>query len=292
MDIGFIGAGAMGTPMVRRLLSAGHSVSVYNRTTARLDALIAEGAALVNSPAAAANHPVVVSMLADDAAVEQTVLSGGFLDALPAGAVHVCMATISVALAATLRDAHAACGRGYVSAPVFGRPSAAAAGKLFVLCAGSADDLQKARPVFDAVGQKTFELGDEAVAANVVKLCGNLSVAVMNETLGELFALAGAHGVAAGELLDVLTGSIYPAPIYRLYGDLIANQAYTPAGFPLHLGLKDARLALAAGESAQVALPLASLVRDQYLKALARGWSDLDWAALAQVSRDDAAGKA
>lgn len=291
MDIGFIGAGAMGAPMVRRLLAAGHKVSVYNRTPQRLDALVREGAVSVDSPADAAASLVTVSMLADDDAVKASVLDAGVLDAMPEGAMHVCMATISVSLAAEMRDLHARRKRGYVSAPVFGRPAAAAAGKLFVLAAGSAADLQVAAPVFDAVGQKTFDLGADPVAANVVKLCGNLSVAIMNETWGELFALAGAHGVVANQLVDVLTGSIYPAPIHRLYGDLIAQRAYTPPGFPLRLGLKDAKLALCAGDGAHVALPLASLVRDQYLKAMARGWSELDWAALGQVSQEDAVGE-
>ncbi|MGE0347933.1 NAD(P)-dependent oxidoreductase [Hydrogenophaga sp.] len=291
MDIGFIGAGAMGVPMIRRLLAAGHKVRVYNRTPHRLHTLVEEGAVSVDSPAAAATSPVTVSMLADDDAVNATVLDAGVLDAMPRGAVHVCMATISVSLAAQMRDAHARHRRGFVSAPVFGRPAAAAAGKLFILAAGTAADLQVAAPVFEAVGQKTFELGADPVAANVVKLCGNLSVAVMNETWGELFALAGAHGVAAQQLVDVLTGSIYPAPIYRLYGDLIAQEAYSPPAFPLRLGLKDAKLALGAADSAHVALPLASLVRDQYLKAVARGWSNLDWAALGQVSREDAVGE-
>ncbi len=289
MNIGFIGIGRMAHGMVKNLLAAGHTVSVYNRTRDKAEALAGDGAIVVDSVADAAANEIVISMLADDRALESVVFADpGFLQALPENAVHVSMATISEAMGRRLTAAHAAANRAYVSAPVFGRPDAASAGKLFVVAAGSAAALQICAPAFDVMGQRTFIVGEEPVAANVVKITGNFMLASTIETLGEAFALARKYDINAGELLDLLTSTLFSAPVYRNYGAMIAEQRYEPAGFKLNLGLKDISLALEAAGAMSVPMPIASVVRDQFLTGIARGYEDLDWAALGRVCADDA----
>jgi len=288
MENGFIGIGAMGECMVRNLLKAGHQVSVFNRTRARAELLAADGAHIANSIEGAASNPVVITMLANDESTAATVFESGFLAALPAGGIHVCMATISAALAARLAENHHAAGQAYVSAPVFGRPLAAAAAQLFIAAAGREDVLTRCQPLFDAMGQRTFHLGESPEAANVVKIAGNFMIASLIETFGEACALTRNYGIEAAQFLDVMTNSIFPAPIYKIYGGLIADERFQPPGFSLRLGLKDIRLVLAAADDKEIALPLASLIRDNYLKAITRGDEALDWAALALVAQEDA----
>lgn len=288
MKTGFIGIGAMGVGMVRNLLKAGHEVTVFNRTRERAEALVADGARLADTLEDAAAQDVVITMLANDEATEATVFDSGFRQAMPVHGLHVCMATISAALGKSLSAAHAEDGRAYVSAPVFGRPPAAAAAQLFMLASGDAAAVERCTPLFEAMGQKTFNLGATPEAANVVKITGNFMLASLIETLGEACALTRNYGIAPEQLIEILCGTIFPAPVYKIYGGLIASEQFEPAGFKLRLGLKDIRLALAAADAKEIALPLASLIRDNYLKALTRGYEDLDWAALALVAQEDA----
>ncbi|HEY0526219.1 MAG TPA: NAD(P)-dependent oxidoreductase [Stellaceae bacterium] len=288
MEIGFLGLGNMGLPMARNLLKAGHAVTVYNRSPGKAEELHRDhGARVARTPAEAA-APVAVTMLADDAAVEAVVFGeNGLLAALPKGAIHISMSTISVALSRRLAAAHEAAGQRYVAAPVFGRPDAAAAGKLFVVAAGAADARATCRPVFDAVGQKTFEPGDDPAAANVVKLSGNFLIAAAIESMGEAFALARKSGIDPRQYLDILTGTLFGAPVYRNYGGMIAEERYAPPGFKLPLGLKDVRLVLAAGDAAGVPMPVASLLHDRFLAGIGRGYGDLDWSALGKIAAND-----
>ena len=289
MNIGFIGIGRMGLGMVRNLLRAGHEIAVYNRTRARAEALAGDGATVVDSALDACANELVISMLADDRAVEDIVFDGGgFLSALPSGAVHVSMATISAALGGRLAAAHAQAGYGYVSAPVFGRPDAAAAAKLFIMAAGPADAVARCQSAFDAMGQRTFVVGEDPVAANVVKICGNFMLASTIEIMGEAFALSRNHGIDPEQFLEVMTNSIFSAPLYKNYGEMMARDTYEPAGFKFVLGLKDVRLALEAADQVTVPMPVASLVRDRFLTGMKRGYEDLDWGALGRVCADDA----
>jgi 3-hydroxyisobutyrate dehydrogenase-like beta-hydroxyacid dehydrogenase len=279
----------MGTPIARNLLDAGHALTVYNRTPGRAQQLVAQGAREVASPArAATGADAVVTMLADDSAVVATVLDGGVLQALRSGAVHVSMSTISPALSRRLVEAHASAGQMYVAAPVFGRPDAAAAKRLWIIAAGPADALAAARPLLEAVGQEVLVVGDDASAANVVKIAGNFLLAAVIEGIGESFALVRKHGIAPERFLEIVNGKVLRSPVYESYGALIAAERYEPAGFKLKHGLKDVRLALQAGDEVAVPLPLASLMRDHYLSAVARGWEEIDWAALAKVSAENA----
>lgn len=289
MNIGFIGLGNMGRGIAENLLKAGHTLVVYNRTRARAEALAARGARVADTPAECCRGEVVFTMLADDAAVEAVALGdAGVVASLPAGAVHVSMSTISVALSGRLAEAHARAGNAYVAAPVFGRPEAAAAAKLFVVAAGPAAAVTKCQPLFDAIGQRTYLMGESAVSANAVKLAGNFMIAAVLESLGEAFALVRKHGIAPAQFLELITSSLFNAPVYKTYGSLVAGETYKPAGFQLPLGLKDVHLALAAAEAVNVPLPLASLVRDRMITALARGYGDSDWSVIAKISAESA----
>jgi 3-hydroxyisobutyrate dehydrogenase-like beta-hydroxyacid dehydrogenase len=284
MEIGFIGAGRMGSGMVRSLLRAGHQVTLYNRTREKAAPLEAEGARLADTPAAVCGAGLVVTMLADDASVEGVTFGEqGILSALPPGGIHVSSSTISVAFSDRLAEAHEKSGRHYVAAPVFGRPDVAEAGKLFMMAAGAAALLERCRPVFDAVGQRTFIIGERPSQANLVKLGGNFLLAAMIESLGEAIALMRKGGIEAGSFVDVITNTLFNAPAYRTYGGIIANEKYEPAGFPVAMGLKDVRLALAAADANAVPMPVASLVRDHFIEAIAHGHRDSDWGSLARV---------
>ncbi|HUK53831.1 MAG TPA: NAD(P)-dependent oxidoreductase [Candidatus Binatia bacterium] len=289
MNIGFIGLGSMGAGMAENLLKAGHTVTVYNRTRSRAEALAAKGAQLAPTPAEACRGDAVLTMVADDAALEAVTMgANGILASLQPGAVHVSMSTISVALSARLEEAHTRAGSIYIAAPVFGRPEAAAAAKLFVVAAGPAAAIQRCQPLFDAMGQKTYVIGEGASAANVVKLSGNFMLAAAVESLGEALALVRKHGLDPAQFLELITGSIFTAPAYKTYGSIIVREAYQPAGFKMPLALKDVRLMLAAGEAAGVPLPLASLVRDHAIAAIARGYGEWDWSALGKIAAENA----
>ncbi len=290
MKTSFIGLGSMGLPMARNLLQAGHRLTVYNRTRARADQLASLHPVVAETAAAAARGAdVLVTMLADDAALEGVMLGpDGALAALPRGAIHLSMSTVSPSLAHALAERHEGVGQLYVAAPVFGRPDAAEARKLWIVAAGPAQAIERCRPLLDALGQEVIPAGEEPARANVIKLAGNFLLAAAIEAMGEAFVLARKHGVAPADLLDVVNGRLFRSPIYENYGKLIAEERYEPAGFKLKHGLKDLRLALAAAESVAAPLPLASLMRDRYVSAVARGWSDSGWSALARVAAADA----
>jgi len=207
---------------------------------------------------------------------------------MAAGAIHLSMSTISVALSDRLTEAHQRAGQHYVAAPVFGRPQAAAAAQLNIIAAGASDAVEQCRPVLDALGQKTFVVGEKPSIANLIKLSGNFLIISMTESLGEAFALTRKYGIDPNQYLDILTTILFPAPIYKSYGGLIAGQKYEPPGFRLKLGLKDVRLALAAAEAESVPMPVASIARDHLISAMARGYKDLDIAALALICAEDA----
>jgi 3-hydroxyisobutyrate dehydrogenase-like beta-hydroxyacid dehydrogenase len=286
MNLTFIGLGSMGLPMARHLLEAGHTLTVYNRTPARAEALSREGARVAATPRdAAARADILITMLADDAAVEAVLFGAdGALAGLPAGAIHASMSTISQTCSRRLAGEHRQRGQDYVAAPVFGRPEAAEAGKLWIVAAGPAAALERCRPVFDALGQGVEIVGEDPAAANIVKIAGNFLLVAAIEAMGEAFALVRKHGIAPARLLEIVNGRVLRSPVYENYGGLIAGGRYEPAGFKLEHGLKDVRLALGAGDEVSAPLPLASLARDHYLAALAWGWGERDWAALAEVS--------
>jgi 3-hydroxyisobutyrate dehydrogenase-like beta-hydroxyacid dehydrogenase len=289
MKVGFIGLGNMGRPMARNLVRAGHELVVYNRTRSRADELAREGPAVAASVAEASAPGVVMTMLADDSAVEEVTFGkDGILGALPAGGIHMSCSTISIVLARRLAESHLQRGQDFVASPVFGRPQAAEAAKLLIVAAGPDRAVERCRPLFEATGHQLFVLGSEATAANALKLGGNFLIASMLEALGEAFALMRKSGVNPAQFLEIVNGSLLKSPVYENYGKILVEEKFQPAGFKMHLGLKDVRLILAAGEGAAVPLPLASLIRDHLISGIARGYGELDWSAVAKVVAADA----
>jgi len=288
MRVGFIGLGNMGVAMAATLIKAGHELTVYNRTPAKAEALVDQGARYAQTVADACRGEVVITMLSDDNALENVVFGeNGIATVLSPGAIHISSSTVSVALADKLTAAHAAKGQKFVAAPVFGRPEAAAAAKLFIAVAGADDAVDACMPIFNALGQRTFRFGPKPSAAALVKISGNFLIASVLESLSEVLALVGKGGLNQREYLDFLTSTLFTAPVYKTYGGLIIEKKFQPAGFAAPLGLKDVRLALSAGENLRVPLPLASLLRDRFLTLLARGGESLDWSAIAQVAAAD-----
>jgi 3-hydroxyisobutyrate dehydrogenase-like beta-hydroxyacid dehydrogenase len=289
MKIGFIGLGGMGSGMAMNLLKGGHDVTLYNRTRAKAEALIDNGAKVADTISQACQAEAVCTMLADDNAVESVVFGdGGVLASLAKDAIHISSSTISVALSKRLTQAHAKAGQHFVAAPVFGRPDAAAAGQLFVVAAGPSEVLQTVAPILSSVGQRTFIISETPSAANLVKLSGNFLIACVIESLGEAMALVSKAGIDQRQFLEVLTSTLFGAPVYKTYGRLIAERKFEPAGFAAPLGQKDIRLTLAAAEELRVPLPLASLLRDRFLTLLAYGGDKLDWSAIGQLAANDA----
>src|SRR5882762_6289859 len=290
MKVGFIGLGNMGSAIARNLIKAEHNLTVYNRTRSRAEPFASLGARIAETPSeAAADAEVLITMLADDAAVEGVIFApGNAIQALPAGAVHVSMSTISVALSRRLAKAHRKRKLHYVAATVFGRPDVAAAGKLFIVAGGPSEPIERCQPLFDAIGQKTFRAGEEAHGANAIKLAGNFIITTVIESLAEAFAFGRKSGVDPHTFLDVLTNSLFPGPVYQTYGNMIASDQFEPVGFKLPLGFKDNHLLLAAAEEAAVPMPMASLVHDRFVAALAQGLGESDWAAIARLSYEDA----
>jgi 3-hydroxyisobutyrate dehydrogenase-like beta-hydroxyacid dehydrogenase len=289
MNVGFIGLGHMGKAIATNLLRAGHQLSVWNRSSGPAAELVSLGATLLTDPAAAARTDVLFTMLADDGAHRAVLLDQAVLGRATRGLIHVNLATISVALARELAAAAAAHGVRYVAAPVFGRPEVAQAGKLNIVAAGDCESLARIEPLLAAIGQKTWRVPGPPESANAVKLAGNFMIASAIEAMGEAAALSEAHGVGARQFLEILTQTLFASPVYQVYGGLIAERRYAPAGFKLRLGLKDVRLALEAGEEKNVALPLGSLLRDHFIEALAGGQAEQDWSAIAELSRRRAA---
>jgi 3-hydroxyisobutyrate dehydrogenase-like beta-hydroxyacid dehydrogenase len=290
MRIAFIGLGHMGLPIASNLLNAGYSLVVWNRTREKAAPLVAKGATQADTPRDAVDPSgIVITMVADDAAVEGVVFGpDGFGEKLGQGGLHIAMSTISPTLSKRLAEYHQARGAAYVAAPVFGRPDAAAAKKLFVLCAGPVDARQRARPLLEAVGQKVFDITEEPSHANVIKLGGNFMIMAAIEAMAEAFTLGEKHGVPREKFMEVLTQSLFSAPAYVNYGKQIANHAYEPPGFKLSLGFKDANLVAASANNVLAPMPLGALMVTRFQAAMAKGWQDLDWAGVALNVTQDA----
>ena len=288
MKIGFIGLGQMGAGIAANLLKAGHEVAVYNRTFSKTEALVRLGAQAQRSVEAVCAAEVVITMLADDDALESIVFgTRGVLASLKKGAAHISSSTISVALSKRIAAAHADADQHYLAAPVFGRPDAAASGKLFVVVGGQPKLVETYMPLFKSMGQRTFVMSARPEDANLVKLSGNFLIAAVIESLGEALALIGKGGIDQQQYLDLLTSTLFDAPVYKTYGRLIVERRFEPAGFAAPLGQKDICLTLAAAETLNVPLPLASLLRDRFLTLLAQGGEALDWSAIGQLAARD-----
>ena len=282
MDIGFIGVGSMGAAMIPNLVKAGHRVSAWNRNEAAIGAIA--GLTALSSPAAAFANEAVLTMLSDDAAVRSVIIDSGALASPRNGCVHVMMATISPGLVEELKALHHEAGIAYVAAPVLGVPAVAAEGQLNILAAGDPASIAAMQPLFDALGRKTWHLGDDPVHANIAKIAGNMMITLAIEAMGEATALTGHYGLAAGDFLDVMTNTVFASPSYKRYGGYIASNTYEP-GFKLTLGLKDVNLALDAARAKGATLPAAEIVRGTMVEAVDQGLGAKDWSVLAKVTR-------
>lgn len=281
MKVGFMGLGLMGRGMAGRLLEAGHELIVHNRTAAAGEPLRARGAGIAASPLDLLGADVVISMLADDTAVESMCIASGFATAMKPGCLHVNMATVSLRMAKRLTALHRAAGSDYVAAPVFGRPAAAEKGQLDIIAGGTAAALKRCEPLFAAMGKHVFVAGDEPAAANIVKIARNYMLAAAVESMSEAFALVRKSGVDARAFYELVTSTSFSGGSYRNYGKLMVDRTFDNASFTLKLGLKDVELALAAGGDTQVPLPMAGVIREQHIGALNRGLGDKDWASMA-----------
>jgi 3-hydroxyisobutyrate dehydrogenase-like beta-hydroxyacid dehydrogenase len=285
MNIAYLGLGNMGAAIVRHLLEAGYRVTVFNRNREKTNAVASAGARVAATPAEAARGAdVAFSMLADDAATERVVFAeDGLAAGLAPEAIHVSNSTISLAMARRLSSEHHSRGQFYVSAPVFGRPEAAAAKRLLVVAAGDENAIQRVKPLLDAIGRGTTVAGNEAWRANAIKLCGNFMIMSLVETFAEAFTTLRKAGVDHRLFLDVMN-ELFASPVYKNYGAVIADQRYLPAAFFLRLGLKDANLVLDAAREAGASMPIAELFRDNLLAAMAQGMSEWDWSSVAEIA--------
>jgi 3-hydroxyisobutyrate dehydrogenase-like beta-hydroxyacid dehydrogenase len=281
MKVGFIGLGQMGRPMAERLLGAGHGVKVYNRTRAAAEPLGSAGAKVAERAEDLLDADIVVSMLADDAAVKAVWLDSGIAGRMPKGAAHLNMSTVSMAIARRLAVEHGRGGSLYVSAPVFGRPHVAAQGQLDVIAAGSAEALERCQPLLKVMAKQIFVVGEEPAKANAVKIARNFLLATVIESLGEAFALVRKSGVDAAAFHNILASTSLGSPVVKNYGKMIVEQAWSPAQFSATLGLKDVELALAAAQELGMPLPSADLIRKNFLAAIEAGRGGQDWVALA-----------
>ena len=284
MDVGMLGLGNMGSAMARRLIMAGHRVTVWNRSPEPVEALIAEGAHSAADPAEAFQGEAAVTMLANDEAMREVVLEQALPGARP-GLVHLMTSTITVGLCRALESAHEDAGVQLVAAPVMGRPDVAAAGELNILAAGPEAAIGRVQPLLDAIGRRTWRIGDRPHLASVAKLAANFTLASAIEAMAEAFTLVERHGLDPQLLHDVLSNTLFAAPAYKVYGQTIVDRAFEPAGFGLPLGLKDVRSAMEAGEAVGAPLPFASVMRDNFLDAISHGDAGKDWSAVSQVAR-------
>jgi len=288
--LGFIGLGNMGEPIAANLLAVGYGLRVYNRTASKAAPLLAKGATAAKNPADVASPGgIVLTMLADDRALEEVCLpAGSFVEKLGAGGIHISISTIAPATARRLAAHHAKHNVEYVASPVFGRPDAAAAKRLWVCTSGAAAAKKRVQPVLEAIGQGIFDFGEDAGSANVVKLCGNFMIASAIEAISESLTLAEINGISKSAVAELFGKTLFACPVYQGYGRQIAEQKFEPAGFRLALGLKDISLALETAAASSVPMPLASLLRDRWMTAIAKERGNLDWTAVALGVAEDA----
>ncbi|MBI3780498.1 MAG: NAD(P)-dependent oxidoreductase [candidate division NC10 bacterium] len=289
-SIGFVGLGNMGEPMASNLLKAGHALRVYNRTPARAASLMAQGAKLVPRLSEVADPGgIVITMLSDDQALEGAVADdNGLLQRLGPGGIHLSMSTVSPATARNLAERHRRYGVTYLAAPVFGRPQAAVARKLWICVSGPRAAKDRVQPILSALGQAVFDFGEDPGAANVVKLSGNFLIASAIEAMAEAMTFAEKNGIDRARLIDMLAQTMFACPIYQNYGKAIVQEDYKPARFRLSLGLKDIDLVLQTAAASKTPMPLASMLHDRFISAMAKGREELDWAAFALGAWEDA----
>ena len=269
----------MGSPMARRLLTAGYQLTVWNRSRARAEALAAQGATLAVTPAEAVRDAdVVLTMLFDDAANEEVLFGGeGVLDALRPGGLHIAMSTISVALSERLTAEHARRGQGFVAAPVFGRPNVAEQGRLWIVLGGAETAIATARPLLQPMSRGISVVGPEPRQAHALKLGGNFLISAMIHGLGEAFVYARAQGIDPEMFLETVNSALFQSPFYAAYGKVMLHPPGEP-GATIELGAKDMRLLRKAAADRGTRLSLADNLAEVFAEAQKAGLGGMDWA--------------
>jgi 3-hydroxyisobutyrate dehydrogenase-like beta-hydroxyacid dehydrogenase len=283
MKVGFIGLGRMGQAMARRILDGGHELAVYNRTPGKVRELGDSGARIAGSIAEAATYgEAVFTMLADDAALEDVAWRQGLLQSLPKGHIHICAGTHGVGVVGKLQAAHTQAGQIIIASPMLGRPEVVASGQAGVVVAGPTEAVVRCRPLFEAISRRVFEAGSEPAAATAIKIANNFVLGCAIEAMGEGFSLVRKYGVAPQVFYDVMTDGLFASSAYKVYGRIIVEESYATVGQMATLGLKDANLALIAGEAVGVPLPSGNVWRDRLVGAIAHGDGGCDWAVMAR----------
>ncbi|MBV9712560.1 MAG: NAD(P)-dependent oxidoreductase [Ktedonobacteraceae bacterium] len=258
--IGFIGLGLLGLPIATNLLNAGYALRVYNRTASKADPLVAQGAQLASQPVnVVTTGGIVATIVWDDAALESIVMSDGFLEQLGSGGIHLSMSTVLPETAKKLAAIHAQHGSIYIEAPIFGRPEAAVAHQLWIPFAGPRSAKERVRPLLKAMGgQGLFDFGEEVGAATLVKLVGNFLIASAGYSMREALAMAEKNGVDPKAVIDMLTQTLFPAPIYQNYGKRIAERSaiFGQSKIPL----KDVGLFQKTAQQVESPTPIAHLL--------------------------------
>ncbi|MFI8479130.1 NAD(P)-dependent oxidoreductase [Pseudomonas sp. NPDC078700] len=281
MNIGFIGTGSMGRAIIPVLIKAGHRVAVWNRSPDALTGLT--GVPVLDSPAAAFQQDVVISMLADDRAVDEVLLSSKAVEGARTDCVHVVMSTLSPSLIMQLQKHHHELGIPLVAAPVFGVPAVAARVEMNILVAGPAEAISRVQPLFDVLGKRTWRLGDKPVQACIAKIAGNMMITQAIQSLAEASGLAECYGLSPETFIEVVTQTLFACPSYQRYGQHIVNGTYVP-GFKLSLGLKDINLAIDAATATDMPVPAAEVVRSKMRAAVDQGLGKEDWSAFATLT--------
>lgn len=286
--IAFLGLGNLGTPIAESLIKAGHELTVWNRTASKAEPLTKLGAKVVENPIDAIEPGgIVVSVLADDTALEE-IFSMELVEKLGKGGIHISMSTISPETARQLSKIHDWYEASYVGAPIFARPEAVVAGVGNIAISGKPEAKEKVKPILQGFVKGIFDFGDDPGAANVVKLAGNFMIAASLEMMGEAFTMAEKNGISRQSIYEILTQTLFAAPIFQNYGKLVASNVYEPVAFRLPLGLKDINLTLQTASSVNVPMPMADLIRNRFISAMAKGRENMDWGALAMGPSDDA----
>lgn len=289
-EIGFIGLGNMGQPMVMNLLKAGFKVKEYNRTPNKAKDVVAAGALQVNLPKdVVTSGGIVITMVSNDQALKEVVLgTNGFGEKLGEGAIHLSMSTVSPETSRNLSAYHLQQGSYYVASPVFGRPDAAAAKKLNLLSSGPINAKERVKQVQEALGQRVFDIGEEPGNANVIKLGGNFMIMAAMEAMAESFNLAEKNGIDRQLAAEVYASTLFNCTVYQGYGQMIAKKMFEPAGFQLKLGLKDCNLVLDEANATQTPMVFASLLQNRLLASVAKDRGNQDWSALTRIALEEA----
>ncbi len=287
--IGFIGIGNMGEPMAANLLKAGYALKVYNRTPEKVKPLVSLGAIQVEKPEDVAEPGgIVITMVSDDPAIYEIIEKTHLLEKLSEGGIHLSMSTLSPSVSQELAQGHKKQGVDYLTAPVFGRPEAAAVAKLWICISGNAQAKERVQPILKVLSQGIYDFGEDPGAANVIKLAGNFMIASAIEAMSEAFTLAEKNGISREKAMEFYSQTLFACPVYQNYGKLVAQEKFQPTGFRLALGYKDIHLVKQAAERSKVPMPFASLLHDRLLSGLAKGREDWDWSSIAQLVSEDA----